>query len=410
MSIFESIFSPKMQGADTRYRQVNLAGSSIASLFTGGKSSAGVTVTHDSAITIPAVYSAVSVISDILAMLPVHVLENKNGQRGRPSDHPAAHLLNVRANPHQAPFIVKTRHFAHALTHGNGYIEVARNGRGEAQELWGLLPDRTHPEKLPEGELFYRTNVNGEQFRIGHKNIIHTKAFGQDGYIGLSPVALHREALGLSLATQEFGSKFFGNDAKSGGFLQHPGKLGDAAKKNLTESVNRSSGLDEAHRIRVLEEGMKYVTTSIPPDDAQFLGTREFQIEEVARIYRIPPVLLQSLSKTTSWGSGIEQMMIFFVTFTLQPWVTQFEQLLSATLLSEQERERGLYIKINVNALMRGDMAARKEFYKAAITDGWLSREEVREFEDMPYAPGLDKFLRPMNMTDGTDGSEDDAV
>jgi HK97 family phage portal protein len=213
----------------------------------------------------------------------------------------------------------------------------------------------------------------------------------------------------MGLAMEKFGAKFFANDSKSGGFLQHPGKLGDEGVKNVAAGFNAQGGPDNAFKIKVLEEGMKFISTTIPPDDAQFLSSREFQVAEIARIYRVPLVLLQSMEKSSSWGSGIEQMMIGFVVWTIQPWLVRWEQEMNRKLLSDAERAAGYFIKFNLNALLRGDMKARGQFYKDLFGIGAINPNEIRSLEDMnPYDDG-DQFRVPLNMVDPEDDPADAA-
>jgi HK97 family phage portal protein len=288
----------------------------------------------------------------------------------------------------------------HQVLWGNGYQEIEVNGKGEAMGLYPLLPDRTAPRRTDDRQdVVYQTSIDGTSIDLTKERVLHVPAMSFDGYIGTSPIAVARQALGLAIAAEEFGAKFFANDAKSGGFLMHPAKLSDQAHKNLKEDHQRQGGLDNAHRVKVLEEGMKFVQTTIPPEDAQFLGTREFQIAEIARIFRVPLVLLQSMEKATSWGTGIEQMMLAFLTWTLNPWIIRTEQEMNRKLFTQRERDAGLFVKLNVNALMRGDMAGRSAFYKSGIDGGWMTRNEAREKEDMNPLPGLDEPLVPLNMS-----------
>lgn len=295
----------------------------------GGKTNAGVAVSEWTSITLPAVWACVTLIKDVMEQLPVDVVRKEGNRRIPMPDHPVAHLLNGRANPEMnAPAVVGTWE-THSLLWGNGYAEIQVNQANRPIALWPLLPYNTTVEPFtPAGarNLHYRTTIEGKTFDLPPERIIHVKDYSFDGVCGISPIRQAREAVGWGLAMQTFGSKFFANDAKSGGFLQHPMKLSDAAKKNIRdsfsggddESEGAQGGLDEAHRIKVLEEGMKYIPTTIPPDDAQFLESREFQLAEIARMFRVPLVLLQSIQGSTVWGTGIEQLMIGFVVWTIE--------------------------------------------------------------------------------------------
>ena len=337
--------------------------------------------------------------------------EERNAQDG----HPVSQLLSGSANPDMgASSMIRTLQM-HTLLWGNGYAEIERNRGGRVVGLWPLLPDRTRPQvTFPNGlrRLSYATQIANAAVTLPPAQVVHTMGYSFDGICGLSPIHVTRNAIGLGLAMEEFGSKFFANDAKSGGFLMHPGRLGDKGRQNVADSFHeqgRKDGESGHHRVRVLEEGMKFVPTTISPEDSQFLSSREFQLAEVARIYRVSLVLLASLQGSTVWGTGIEQLMIGFVTWTLGPWLERWEEELGRKLLTEDERAAGFYIKFNVNALLRGDMAARAAFYKAGITDGWLTRNEARALEDKNDLPGLDEPLIQQNMQLASEAGQEDS-
>lgn len=377
----------------------------------GARTKAGIHVNEFSALNLPAVYACVSRIANPIGMFPIQVFQRSaNGVAEAADDHRLNTILRRRPNPYMTPRTLKKTGQTHALLWGNAYLEIQRNNRGEAVGLWPLLPWATSVERKGEG-LRYRTIIDGQSFPLPGEDVIHVMDLSLDGYCGLSQIQLARASVGLAQAAEQFGEKFFSNDAKSGGFLQHPGKLGDKAVGNIQESFEEQGGLDNAHRVKVLEEGMKYVSTTIPPDDAQFLSTREFQIAEIARIYNVPLSLLQSNTRDTSWGSGIEQMMIAFVVHTLQPWAEAWEQEINWKCFSEREREQGYFVKFNMNALLRGDMAARAAFYESGLNNGWMLRSEPREKEDLPPVDGLDVPLQqasmvPANSTQAPGGEE----
>jgi HK97 family phage portal protein len=345
---------------------------------------AGTRVGEHNAMTLPVVYSAVGIIADSVAQLPIAVMWAADGKREERRDHAASQVLSNRPNPYMMPFTLRGTIQSHALLWGNGYMEIQRDGAGRPIGLWPLLPDRTD-RWSPNPAEGYRTTINGSMEHLPVENVVHIPALGFDGLRGYSPVWMARQAVGLGLALEEFAGKFFANDAKSGGFLEHPAKLSEEAKEKIIESMDRQGGLTNAHRMKVLEEGMKFHQTTIPPEDAQFLESRNFQIEEIARLYRVPLHMLMNQSKDTAWGSGIAQMMLGFLTFTLAPWIIRWEQELSAKLLTAKEIADGYYLKFNVSALLRGDATARQAFYTAALSPqtGWMSRNEVRALEDL---------------------------
>ena len=392
----------------------------IVRAIAGGKTKAGVLVSEWEALQNTSVWACVTLIADVVAMLPIDVYRREGEKREPQPGHPVAQLLNGSANDDMGASTMMRTLQMHTLLFGNGYAEVERTRGGDVHALWTLLPDRTRPQvTFPAGfrQLSYQASINSRNVVLPPSHVIHLMGYSFDGICGMSPIHVARNAIGLGLAMEEFGSKFFANDARSGGVLMHPGKLSDKAKTNIVESFHGTGGqggLENAHKLKVLEEGMKYIPTTVTPEDSQFLGSREFQLAEAARIYRVSLVLLNSLQGSTVWGTGIEQLMIGFVTWTLDPWITRWQEELGRKLLTKQERAAGFYIKFNLNALLRGDMAARAAFYKAGITDGWLGRNEARALEDRNAVAELDEFLIQRNMMpasmagqEESNGSED---
>jgi HK97 family phage portal protein len=374
----------------------------------GGKTAAGTSPTEFTAMQLPAVYACFNRISNPLAGFPIKIMKPKKGGGAEEvTDHPMSSgkesPLGLRPNPFMSSRTIRKTVQCHALAWGNGYVEIERNNAGQAVGLWPLLPWNTSPVR-ENSELFYRTTIAGRQFEIDQGNVLHIMDISQDGYVGLSPIRMAREALGLAKALEQFGGKFFANDAKSGGFLMHPGKLSANAQSNLgnrkgaagegsspAAPLEKQGGLDNAFRVKVLEEGMKYIATTIPPEDAQFLGTRLAQIAEIARMYDVPLILLQSHDGTPSWGTGIEQLMIGFVRQTIAPWVGAWEQELNWKLFTQEEREQGYYVKFNMNALLRGDSAARAQFYREMFSVAGMSPNQICALEDMdPIGPDGD--------------------
>jgi HK97 family phage portal protein len=369
----------------------------IVRLIGGGKTNAGVAVNEHLALNLPAVYACINRIANPIATFPFRIMRPKKAGGGMEvaEDHPFQQKLGLRPNDFMSGRTHRKVLMGHVLRWGNGYNEIERNGRGQAVGLWPLLPDRTTP-KRENDRTFYRTTIGGQQFDIDHGDVLHIVDQSFDGFVGISPIAVARQAIGMGLAMEEFGAKFFANDMKSGGFLMHPGKLGSKAQENLrgpdgerqanpaspSSRLEAQGGLDNAHRVKVLEEGMKWIQTTIPPEDAQFLGSREFQLAEVARIYDVPLILLQSHQGTTAWGSGIEQLMIGFVMQTIAPWVSAIESEMNWKLFTEEERKAGYVVKLNMNALLRGDMKARADFYAKMFGIGAFSPNRILDLED----------------------------
>lgn len=368
-----------------------------------GRSAAGVSVTEYTALNLPAVWACINRIANPIARFPIKILKPRaGGGNEEVTDHPMSQALALRPNEFMTSRTVRKTVQGHALLWGNGYLEIERNERGQAVQLWPMLPWTTSPvrDNTTGGRLKYRTNVDGRQTDVDGEDVIHIMDLSQDGYCGLSPIQRAAQALGLATAAETFGAKFFANDAKSGGFLLHPGKLGEAARKNLQAASEDQSGLRSAHRVRILEEGMKFIDTQIPPEAAQFLGTRHFQIAEIARLYDVPLIMLQSTENVTAWGSGIEQLLLGFAKFTVEPWINAWEQEFNWKLFTESERQAGYYVKFNMNALLRGDMAGRAAFYQTLWQMGVISPNWILDREDeqpIPPDEGGDAHFVPVN-------------
>ena len=386
----------------------------MSRMIGGGKTKAGPVVSEYTALQLPVVYACVNRIANPVARFPLAMYQSLPGGTRRKlttKDHPFAEALGLRPNSLMGSRTLRKTVQSHALLWGNGYAEIERNGRNQAVGLYPLLPDRTRPVR-ENGDHWFRSRIDGREVDIDSGNVIHLMDQSQDGFIGASQIAMARQALGWGFAMEEFGAKFFANDAKSGGFLMHPGRLSGNARQNIrgrdgeakanpespASAVEKQSGLDNAHKVKVLEEGMKFIQTTIPPEDAQFLGSREFQIAEIARIYDVPLILLQSQDKQTSFGAGIEQLMIAFVRQTIDPWVNAWEEEMNFKLFTDEERANGYYVKFNMNALLRGDIKTRAEFYFRMFGVGALSANKIlaREDED-GIGPVGDHHFVPAN-------------
>jgi HK97 family phage portal protein len=375
-----------------------------------------VTVTERDALSLPAVYAAVTLRSDTVAQLPIQLFRRDGDRRERVPDHPVADLL---LEPNNAAGYGITTLFGTSMLHGdlwgNSYIEIERSADATPIALWLRDPESTYPVTDALRGRFsgiegYRMSVSGQQYDVRRENMIHVRGVTLDGYIGLSPVQRLRDAIASAVAMERYAGEFFKNDAKSGGFLLHPGNLSEQAKRNIVESIyaqatdgDLKSSRREQHRIKVLEEGMKFIETTQTAEDSQLNESREMQLSEIARAYRTPLILLQSINGSTVWGTGIEHLLIAFVTLTIVPIIRRYEDELSRKLLTLQERADGLYIHINEKGLLRGDSAARAAFYQTLVTLGVMTRNEARVLEEMNPLPGLDTPLTPVNMVNDED-------
>ena len=369
-------------------------------LDTGQQSNSGVDVDEESALKISTVYACVKVISETIASLPLNLLkELTNGDTEKAKQHPLYSVLKDVPNSEMSSFTFREMLMTNLLLWGNAYALIKRNKSGEIVELYPLKSKNMVVERdMTTNAIKYTyTNNRGITKTYSPKQIFHIPAFSFDGIIGVSPITYAREAMGLALATEEFGARFFGNGARPGGVLEHPGVLKDPEK--LRESWNKVyQGTANSHKVAVLEEGMHYHEIGMSPEDSQFLQTRSFQIAEICRIFRVPPHMVGDLSRSTF--SNIEHQSIDFVVHTIRPWLVRWEQAITRALLSEEERTI-YYAKFNVDGLMRGDFVTRMNGYAIARQNGWMSANEIRALENMNKIPadqGGDLYLLNGNM------------
>ena len=369
-------------------------------LDTGQQSNSGVDVDEESALKISTVYACVKVISETIASLPLNLLkELTNGDSEKAKQHPLYTILKDVPNSEMSSFTFREMLMTNLLLWGNAYALIKRNKNGEITELYPLKSKNMVVERdaVSNNIKYTYTNNRGITKTYSPKQIFHIPAFSFDGIIGVSPITYAREAMGLALATEEFGARFFGNGARPGGVLEHPGVLKDPEK--LRESWNKVyQGTANSHKVAVLEEGMKYHEIGMSPEDSQFLQTRSFQIAEICRIFRVPPHMVGDLSRSTF--SNIEHQSIDFVVHTIRPWLVRWEQAITRALLSEEERTI-YYAKFNVDGLMRGDFVTRMNGYAIARQNGWMSANEIRALENMNKIPadqGGDLYLLNGNM------------
>jgi len=361
-----------------------------------------VEVNERNALSIPAVFACVRAISEDVAKLPIHVYRQTETGKERLRNHPLARLVRDRPNPHMSWFDLASTSTAHALTWGNGYVEIVRDGNGRPSEFWPLEPDRVEVRRStvkPEEIVYiYDDPALGKRRTIFEVDVLHVKGLGYDGLIGYSVIGWARKSLGLTAAAEKFGSSFFGNSSLPKGVLEHPGVLGEEAQKNLRESWEKiHRGVGNYGRVAILEEGMKFTALTIPPEDAQFLETRQFQIPEVCRWFRMPPHKVADLTRATF--SNIEHSSIEYVGDTLLPWLVRWEQEIRRKCFTGGEGN--LFVEFVTAALLRGDLKSRYDAYAIGRQWGWLSPDDVREFENLNpiEGDGGKIYLVPANMT-----------
>ncbi len=366
--------------------------------FFFGTSSSGKTVNERTALQTTAVYACVRILAETIASLPMHTYRYTANGKEKAMDHPIYYLLHSEPNPEMTSFVFRETLMGHLLLWGNAYAQIIRDGRGRVVSLYPLLPNKMLVNRNDQGILYYQYEKDGQTFLLRNYEVLHIPGLGFDGLIGYSPIAMAKNAIGMAIATEEYGAKFFANGASPGGVLEHPGVVKDPAR--IRESWNAVyQGSGNAHRVAVLEEGMKFQSIGIPPEQAQFLETRKFQINEIARIFRIPPHMIGDLEKSSF--SNIEQQSLEFVMYTLDPWVVRWEEAMQRALFSESEK-RQYFIKFNVDGLLRGDYQSRMNGYAVGRQNGWLSSNDIRELENLNRIPaelGGDLYLINGNMT-----------
>ena len=361
------------------------------------KTNSGVQITEETALTYSAVYNAITIYSGTISTLPLRLLIEKSGKKVPAVEKSAYQVMHTQWNPYMTAQIGREVMIAHTLSWGNGYAEKKYDGQGNLVELWPIAPHRVKPE-FHEDKLTYVISVDGVDYRFPREKILHIPGLGYDGFVGYSVIGMARESIGLSMAMEQFGSKFFGAGTHPGVIVTHPGKLGEQASKNLSTSlINSYSGLGKSHRLLLLEEGMSLQSVGVPPEDAQFLQSRQFQIPEIARWFNLPPHKLKDLTKSSF--SNIESEQISFLTESILPWVIRFETNFNSQLLSQAELKKGYYFKHVLEGLLRGDSKSRAEFYAKMWGLGAMSINEIRGKEDFDPIEGGDRYFVPMNFT-----------
>lgn len=398
MGIFSGLFK-------SRDKPQNSTAGSSYTFFMGG-STAGKYVNERSAMQMTAVYSCVRILAEAVAGLPLHLYRyTESGGKEKAIDHPLYLLLHDEPNPEMSSFVFRETLMTHLLLWGNAYAQIIRNGKNEVIALYPLMPNKMEVDRDEHGQLYYkyqRSNdeaptMDGSSVILKPCDVLHIPGLGFDGLVGYSPIAMAKNAIGMAIACEEFGAKFFSNGAAPSGVLEHPGTIKDPSRvRDAWQS--QFGGSSNSGKVAVLEEGMKYTPISISPEQAQFLETRKFQINEIARIFRVPPHMVGDLEKSSF--SNIEQQSLEFVKYTLDPWVIRWEQSIMRSLLSPEEKKT-YFAKFNLDGLLRGDYQSRMNGYAIGRQNGWMSANDIRELENLDRIPtdeGGDLYLINGNM------------
>lgn len=359
----------------------------------------GVVITPETALRISTVYRCVAAVSADIASMPLILFQRDGINKSRAPDHPLYQVLHDQPNDWQTSYEWREMMMAHLLLRGNAYNLIQEGPLGFADQLIPLNPARMLVEQLPNRRIRYTyawEDGQGEVF--DQDEIFHIKGFSTDGIVGLSTVALASESFGLGKAAEEFGARFFSQDGTPGGVLTVKGTISPEAGKRLERSwAQARSGLSKSHRTAVLEGGTVWTQVGLSNEDAQFLGTRAFQVEEMARWFGVPLHRIGHTEKATSWGTGIEQFNLGYIAFTLIPWIRRWEQSIRKDLILERDRQM-FFVEFLLAHLLQADITKRYNAYDKAIKGGWMNRNEARVLESLNTVPGLDGFLVPQNM------------
>lgn len=365
----------------------------------GGMSATGQRITSESSLRVAAVMACVRVISEAVASLPLFVYRQRDdGGKEKATDHPLYLMLHTRRgmpNRWQTSQEFREMLQAHVLLRGNAYAEIRGFG-SRVDELVPIHPDCVTVEQLENSRLRYKVQEDGRERILTQDRVFHLRGLSPDGICGLNPIQYAATAVGLAVSTEQHGANLFRNGTKVGGVLEHPGKLSPEAATQLRadwESLHR--GPHNAHRTAVLEGGMKYHEMGMTSEDAQFLESRQFQVIEICRIFRVPPHMVYDLARATF--SNIEHQGLEFVKFTLMPWLTRWEAGITKSLIVDDDQ---YFAEHNVDGLQRADTQTRFASYATGKQWGWLNTNEIRSFENMNPVEGGDIYLQPMNMSE----------
>jgi len=377
---------------------VPLSGAAILEAWSGQPTATGKRISAEGALRIGTVYACVRVLAESIASLPWKVYARGDGGKREAPDHPLYGLLHDAPNPWMTSFSLRETLLGHVLLWGNAFAEIMRDGSGRVTGILPLRPDHMkRPVISASGGLLYTYRLpDGDEVMLPQTSVLHLRGLSCDGIWGYSPITLQREALGLASTAEEFQGRFFANSAQPSGILTTEGTITpEGATRLKSEWQAKNAGLANAHRVAVLEQGLKWQQIGMPLQDAQFLELRKYQRSEIAGWYLVPPHKIGDLERATF--TNIEQQSISFVVDTLRAWLVRIEQQANRDLLTEAER-RSFFTEFSVDALLRGDSAARGAFYQALFQVGALSPNQALAFENMNPVPGGDERFVPMNM------------
>lgn len=380
----------------------------LAEMLGASVTTAGVNVTRDSSMQLSAVWSCVRLIAESIASLPLHVYErNATGDPIRVDDDPIGLLLCNEPNMLMSAMTFFEALATGPLTQGNGFAYILRTLGADVMQL--LPVQNARVSRTRSIGLVYDFELEGVTYRASQANMLHVPGLSFDGITGLSPIRYAAQSIGIGLAAEKYGASFFGNGSTPAGVIELEGKLTRQQADALRESWQRTyGGVSNANKTAVLYHGAKFNRISIPPNEAQFIETRKFQVTDIARWFRVPPHMIGDLERATF--SNIEHQALEFVQHTLRPWLVRFEQELNRKLypISTEGVQNKRWCAFNVDGLLRADTKSRTDYYVKGRQWGWLCANDVRRLERMPPIANGDVYLEPLNMVPA--GTQSDAA
>ena len=367
----------------------------LSAMSAGRGSSSGISVSKSSALTFTAVWSAVRLLSESISILPINVYEReKNGDKSLAINNPSYNLVHNEPNNYMSSVTFFEKIMMDLCLSGNSFVRIVRNGRGTPEALLPLNAQDVKV-KMSDGQIFYHNNNSNNIY--DDYDVLHFKGVSQDGILGLSPITQNANAIGWGMALEDYGNKYFTNSAKLSGVLETDRALSEQAIERLKNSFsNTYNQLKNAQSTAILEEGLSFKPITISPEQSQFLASRVFSITEVARMFNIPTFMLQEHSKSSF--NNIESLSQSYVTYTLMPYIRRMESEMNRKLFKTNEKGR-VFVEWNVNGLLRGNIKDRTDSYKTALTNGYMTINEVRRKENMNSIVEGDEHYLPLNMT-----------
>lgn len=373
----------------------------LVRVFGGRDSAAGVQVDEEKSLSITAFYQAVRLYGETMGSLPLKIMREDTDMKRVARDHPSFEPLHVAPNEEQTSMELREMLQGHAMVWGTGFAHTIRDGGGHVREIWPLVPWRVRTERLKNRDrtLIYKVRLPGtnQETTLFEDQVFRLRGFSVTGIRGMNLAEIGKEALGLTLAMEQFGASWFGNGSWPGGFIKHPGGLSDKAKENIHKGIEKvHGGIKKSHRIGILEEGMDWIQAVANPEQSQMRDARVFQIDEMARLTNTPPHMLKQLDRATF--SNIEEMGLEWVIYSIAPWAVRWEQAINLRILTPGDRAAGYYAKHSLEGLLRGDSKSRGEFYQRLIQTAVMTPNEARHHEDLDPHPGGDQLFVPLNL------------